>query len=418
MSDEVLGINFAGEYYERDLDGNFIERLHGKFLDLGKLLRAQPDAPLVWEHPIKPLQRVDLASLQDKPVPLRKWAVPGWVPLFETTGLGGAGAAGKTTIAQMLATAAPLGVDWLGQPVNRMKTMLLLCEDRLDDFWIRQAAINKLYGCEYDDVAADMLVLPRRSEPHNRLMIFDRDSQGLLTSFFFQFLEAAKQFAHGAGGLLTFLDTKADVFLGDQNNEDHARTFVRLCTDRIAEETEGAVVLIYHPSRSGIATETGESGSVQWDGAFRSRLYHHRPKKKDGDDEDEKPDPYQRILRRVKANHALQDVEIEMHWEDGVYIHETSTPISGIEIKAAQAKHERVFLQLLDECNRNGRRLSDSPNAGNYAPKVMAKMPGREGVKVAGLKAAMEDLFKAQKIRMEETWKGRWLQRAGVADSE
>jgi len=81
------------------------------------------------------------------------------------------------------------------------------------------------------------------------------------------------------GSKFTVLDPRADVFWGNQNDERHARRFVRDIIDRIAEETDGLCLMLYQPSRSGRQDGTGESGSVQWDAAFRASILLEGAKK-------------------------------------------------------------------------------------------------------------------------------------------
>jgi hypothetical protein len=51
--------------------------------------------------------------------------------------------------------------------VEEMKAALVLCEDRHDDAHLRQADINRHYGCKMTDLADRLLVLPRRRKQHN-----------------------------------------------------------------------------------------------------------------------------------------------------------------------------------------------------------------------------------------------------------
>ncbi|MBV8334692.1 MAG: AAA family ATPase [Alphaproteobacteria bacterium] len=194
QSDLETLIEFAEPVAARSADGN---ETSARAIGADLL-----DAP--WNHPLDPWYHIYLPDLQDCPIPLREWIVPDWVPTLETTGLSGPGGEGKTLVVQMLATAVTLGVPWLGIAVGPMKTLLLLCEDRQADVYIRQAAINKHYSCDFRDLG-NMRPVPRRRDPRNRLMIFDRDGVGHPTTFFFQFLEQVQAFAPQLvilGGLL------------------------------------------------------------------------------------------------------------------------------------------------------------------------------------------------------------------------
>jgi RecA-family ATPase len=343
-----------------------------------------------WLYPEDPWEPLYAPNLQDLAVPRRGWVVSQWLPALETTNYTAAGGAGKTLVAMMLATAAALGQPWFNIDMPRIKVFALLCEDRRDDVHIRQVNINRHYDCDFADLK-NLLTYPRRSHPRNRLMIFDRDGVGHFTPFFFQLLREVKEF----GVELTILDTRADLFLGNQNDEDQARTFVRLVTDRIAEETRGATLLLSHPSRVGAREGTGQSGSVQWDAAFRSRWYQQ-----DKPTDDKSADPYARTLTRVKSNFALRDETIEMKWEDGVFIRTDTPAPAGVVASIARSKAERVFLELVARTIAEGQHLSNSPNAGNYAPKVFVGRADSERVSRRDFVDAMKSLFVQKKIRM------------------
>lgn len=360
----------------------------------GDRARARPngvDRDPPWDHPEDPWQPLDLPSLQGLPVPRRGWIVPGWLPENETTGFSGSGGLGKTLLSMQLATAAALGRHWLGIPLGQMRVVALLCEDRPADVHIRQANdINPHYGCDFSDLS-NLLILPRRSHPRNRLAIFDRDGICHPTPFFDQLLREVQLF----GAKLAIIDTKSDVFLGDQNDEDQARTFVRLICDQIAEAIGGAVLLLAHPSRAGKREGTGESGSVQWDAAFRGRWYLEpgRP------DAIEPADPDRRILRRVKTNFAQPDAEIELRWRVGVFERTDDPAESRLDTTARHIKAERVFLALFDKIAKQGRPLSEIKQSPRYAPKVMVREIDREGLSMRDFEAAMDRLFSKGTIR-------------------
>jgi RecA-family ATPase len=201
----------------------------------------------------------------------------------------------------------------------------------------------------------------------------------------------------GFGAGLTILDTRADLFLGNQNDEDQARTFVRLVTDRIAEETGGACMLLYHPSRTGLRDGSGESGSVQWDATFRSRMFQGFIKP-EGDTPE---DPYARVLIRKKSSFAARDEEIQMKWEDGVFIRTDKPASTGISASIAKQRAERVFLELVSKTATEGQHVSASSNSGNYAPKVFAGRSDSERVTKRDFAAVMKSLFVEKKIRLE-----------------
>lgn len=346
-----------------------------------------------WEHPLEASEALDFATLADHPSFTREWGIEDWFPLLETTGCGGPGGEGKTLLASQLATAHALERPWLSMPVEPMKAALVLCEDRTNDAHLRQVDINRYYGARMADLDGRLLVLPRRNKQHNYLGIFDQDGELHLTTWFDQLVKQLKAF----GARMTVLDGRSDIFRGNQNDERHARMFVRKVTDRIAEETEGYCALLYQPSRAGRVDGTGEAGSSQWDAAFRARgvLLPAEP-----DD-----DPATRRLVRKKSNFAAKGTEIEIRWHNGVFVsaEELDAARPAYELAAERSKGERVFLALLRQFTQQQRRVSASPTAGNYAPKEFAKEPGAEGCKQSAFESAMRTLL-AQHVVANEPY--------------
>src|SRR5271166_929907 len=101
-------------------------------------------APLKNGHDLQSaaLWPFDPTSLEGLPVPQRQWLVAEWVPMARVTSLYGAGGEGKTLLGQMLATACALGKSWLGLRVRQCRSLLLYCEDDLDEMHRRQKDIN------------------------------------------------------------------------------------------------------------------------------------------------------------------------------------------------------------------------------------------------------------------------------------
>jgi RecA-family ATPase len=333
-----------------------------------------------------PLDIVDPSTLEGgSAVPPRRWLVPEWVPMNRVTALYGAGGEGKTRLAQMLATACAIGGQWLGLPVRQCRSLLLFCEDDKDEMHRRQEEINSYYGCDYPDLGP-MQWLPRLG-CDNALMSFE-GSRTLLTNFFNSLGTAVA----GHRAELVIVDTLADVFPGNENDRAQARAFAQQAMGWLAREIEGAVMALAHPSRAGMNSGSGESGSTAWIGTFRSQLYLSTPRLDDG----EPPDPDARVLTRKKANAARRDETIELRWRDGVFVPKNiSTGIIGsIERRTC----ERVFLDLLDRSIAEGQHLSHNSRAGNYAPRVFALRPDRERFAKADFERAMQSLFAGRQV--------------------
>ncbi len=71
---------------------------------------------------------------------------------------------------------------------------------------------------------------------------------------------------------LIVVDSIAATFGGNQNDRVHARTFVGLFRT-LARDIGCAILLLDHPSLSGITSGTGRGGSMDWQNATRARLH-------------------------------------------------------------------------------------------------------------------------------------------------
>lgn len=332
---------------------------------------------------------VNFAEWQGRSIPSREWLVPGWLPLRHVTSIYGDGGTGKSLVAQQLMTSCAIGAPWIGLQTSRCRTYGLFCEDDDHELLRRQEDINRHLGADFADLV-DMRAWSLLGEDA-LLMTFDRHGRGELTSLWYELKRRIIE--HGAQ--LLVVDPAADVFGGNEIYRSQVRQFIRACLTRLAIDINGAVLLCAHPSRSGLATGEGDGGSTAWSNSVRSRLFFARP---DGGDSDT-ADPNARVLTRKKANYAARGDEVKMTWRDGVFVPE-GAPAGGILASIDRRSAETAFLEALDQATAAGRNLSDSRNAGNYAPKVLQQMPAGRSFKVRDLERAMNRLFGESKIRV------------------
>jgi RecA-family ATPase len=331
---------------------------------------------------------VSVAAFQGKPIPPRKWLVADWIPWGVVTGLYGDGGMGKSLLTMQLQTAIALGKPWIGLAVCETGASLgVYCEDALDELIRRQADINTHYGCGFDDVKAAHW-WPHLGED-NMLMAFARNGKGELTTFHRQLREAALDLK----AKLLIIDTLMDTFGGNENDRAQVRQYVQVALGSLARAIDGCVILNAHPSRSGMATGSGDGGSTAWSNAFRSRLYNERPEAELG----EFPDPQASVLSRKKANYAARDDSIRLRWQQGVIV-----PYAPFGRQDSAPSAGDVFLRLLDTLAEEGRSVSPNDRASNYAPRLFAQRPERCGYGSADFARAMERLFACKAIVIEE----------------
>ena len=162
----------------------------------------------------------------------------------------------------------------------------------------------------------------------------------------------------------------------------------------LADRLSIGIILSAHASKSQDGTALRvTSGSTAWVNACRSVLELRTGAS--GGDGDQGPS-----LVVVKANHAPTSTTIPLEWQGGLLV--PIMPSTGILGSIKRRAAEQVFLDLLDATVQQGRKVSDSKHAGNYAPKKFAASPNAERYNQRDLTAAMERLFTEGEIRMEQ----------------
>lgn len=328
------------------------------------------------------------AALDGQPIPPRAWHVADLIPAQTVTLLGGDGGTGKSLLALQLAVATATGRAWIGRPVTSGGAVYISAEDDKDELHRRIADIGCAEGIALADL--DRLTLLSLAGGDALLASLDPKTGALRPSPLYTALDA--RLAEEQPALL-ILDTLADLYPGNENDRAQARHFIGLIR-RLALRHDCAVILLAHPSLSGLTSGSGMSGSTAWNNSVRSRLYFERIRE-DGYE----ADPDARVLRTMKANYGRTGGEIAMKWRNGVFVADGGQ--TSLDRMATNAKAERVFLTLLDDFNTEGRRVRHTTGDG-YAPNAFAKSGRAEGMGKAVLRAAMENLFAKGAIRIAE----------------
>ena len=337
------------------------------------------------------LRTVNGADFAARSLRPRPWLVPGMIPDRTVTLLAGDGGTGKSLLAQQLAAAVSTGGNWLGAALVQGRAIYLSAEDDLDEVHRRLVDIAEADGLALDDLI-DLHVVPLAgldavlASPRSHSDILER------TPLWNQLVATVKAIRPQ----LLVIDNLADAFAGNENARPQARQFIGMLRG-LAIENELAVLVISHPSLTGMANGAGTSGSTAWSNSVRSRLYLERVKAA----ENAEPDPDLRVLRTMKANYAQVGIETLMRWEQGSFRLVESTGASQLDRAAAAAKAERVFLALLERFRRCGRDVSPKPSRA-FAPIVFAKQPDAEGCSRTALEGAMERLLARNEIRIEK----------------
>jgi RecA-family ATPase len=334
--------------------------------------------------PIKPIR---FADLKGKTPPPRRFIVEDWIPTGCGTSLYGPGGIGKTLLAQQIGTAVAVGRELFGFQVEKGPVLGLLCEDDDDELWRRQMRVNEWFACDMDQL--DNLHLQGRAGLENTLAVYPGTGAPTVEIFH----ELIRGAAQELRPVLIILDPIAQLYGGNENDRFQVSHFINL-VGGLAREFDCAVLLLGHPAK---ADGSEYSGSTAWNASVRSRLLLQLKK----DEENEL------LLSRVKSNYAKPDT-LSLHWVNGT-LRPTAQKLQSlgdrIEAEAQAGKARTAFLAALDKLTAQGRNVSHSERATNYAPKIMAGLC--EGFTGKELAKAMESLLDLGVITANaKLWKG------------
>jgi len=339
---------------------------------------------------------VSASDLLARPPKPRPWLVQDVIPARQVTELRGDGGAGKSTLALQLCASIVTGRSWLDMPVARGPAIYLASEDDEDELRRRLDAIAVHLRVSDADLAGLHLWPLAAEDP--ALMVLGRD--GIEQTPRFRELARLMQEIKPA---VVVLDSRADVFAGEEMNRNQVRGFIGALRG-LALTTGAAVVNLAHPSLSGMANKSGNSGSTHWGNAARCALYLKRPDERDGN-------PDARELEVVKNNYAAGGLKLSLRWSSGAFVLAEGGLPKAANFAEAAAKTDQIFMKLLAQFEAQGRVVNDKPGS-NYAPNRFAKDPGREGIERKGFEDAMHRLFAAERLRVinigkpsRATWK-------------
>ena len=333
------------------------------------------------------LPTLDLAALGNvEPVP-KRFVVPMLAPAGEVTLLTGPGSAGKSLLAQQLATALAGGVSTLRLNMGQSPAIYITCEDDAEQLHWRQAHICRALNVAMDRLAGVLHICSLRGALDNALGSEGPDGQYLLGPAYDRIAALTRR----TGATLVALDNVAHLFTGNENDRGEVTRFVN-ALNRLAGETGAAIVLIGHPNKAG----DSYSGSTAWLNAVRSQFVIEHDLQTD-----------MRTLTVGKANYARKGDTIRFAWFDWAFVHEDDLPPDTARTLGENAKansENAVFLTCLAACTAQKRNVSHIPGA-NYAAKIFAGMTEAKGIRSKGFAAAMERLLHLGVIELDaELW--------------
>jgi hypothetical protein len=188
------------------------------------------------------------------------------------------------------------------------------------------------------------------------------------TALFKRFLQAASDLKPKMIGIAS----SANVYAGSEIDRAQVQQFLSLMT-KLAIAANGAVVLVTHPSLTGINSDSGLSGSMAWHNSVRARAYMRSIEPEEG----QQPDTDLREITFKKNNYGPVSANIVLRYQNGLFL--PVPGMSSLDQAARDAKADDVFFKVLRHLSQQGQDLGPNRTASNYAPSVIAKHPDAKG---------------------------------------
>lgn len=331
---------------------------------------------------------LDWAALANVTPAPKAFVIPWLAPAGEVTLFTGPGSAGKSLLAQQLATALAAGVPTLRLDMGQAPAIYLTCEDDEGQLHWRQEHICKALGVPVASLADKLHVASLRGALDNALGAEGPDGEFTLSASYHRLAAMIRR----TGAKLVALDNVAHLFAGNENDRGEVTRFVN-ALNRLAGESGAAIILLGHPNKAG----DSYSGSTAWLNAVRSQFVIEHDLQTD-----------MRTVTVGKANYARKGEQLRFAWVDWAFVMEDDLPPDTARQLADTAKAHAgndAFLRCLALCTAQGRNVSHVPGS-NHAPKVFAAMPEAKGIKRADFAAAMERLLSRNVIECNaELWR-------------
>lgn len=338
---------------------------------------AATPSPITPPRAVK-FETFSAATLHGQEITLQRWLCQGLISAGQPCLLSGDGGLGKSLVALQLAASVVSGRAWLSRAVEHGSALYFSCEDETAELHRRLEKIAADLGVSLDKL--ESLHLAAMAEIDALLAV--SGSGGLQMT---PLWDALVRRIEEIRPTLVILDSLADVFGGNEINRGEVRWFIGQMR-KLCHRTGATIIILSHPSLSGMATGSGLSGSTHWNNAVRSRLYLTKP---DGAGDDE------RVLEVKKNNRGELGQRIELEWKNGVFV----AFDGGDAKKLVDGDVDAMFLTFLARFTEQGRYVNASGGT-TYAPAAFEKEPEAKArrFKKRQFSEAMSRLFDSGRI--------------------
>jgi RecA-family ATPase len=347
---------------------------------------------------VLPLETFDASQWEGVAIEPRRWIAFNRIPQGEPGIMSGDGGTGKTKLALQLAVSIAAGLrDWIGGVVDAEGPVIVYsAEEKLKEMHRRISDILEHRGLAFGDLQSRLRFICDHDDPV--LGACGRNGVVQPTMSLLR-LERTVEAIRPA---MVIVENAADVYSGNEIDRTNVTRFMRCILGRLTAPSAATVMLIQHPSVSGLSDGTGRSGSTGWNNSGRWRTNFTKTKGDEGDE---------RQLEIIKNNYGPTGEKILLRWDRGVFIPEGSqAPLSRL---AAEASVDDLFMRLLDKFIAQGRDVRETTGNG-YAPAAFEADPEAKAasVKARAFAASMARLFAAGQIITVQGKRSKHIERA------
>lgn len=358
--------------------------------ELRQLADAGPDrSDLSWmtDDPDRP-QMLNWTALEGHDPPPRFWHLPEWLGddpcLFS-----GRGGAGKTLIAQAVATSLSIGLEYFtAAPTKPVNVLMWACEDSADELLRRQLDICQHFGVRLADLAGRLHIEARRGLDNT--LFATAFGAPVFTGLRDELAEQIRDYRAS----VVILDNIGQVFGGNENDRHHVTSFVNGLYGIGARAVQHFTpVLLGHVSRS---QGSEFAGNLAWENACRMRWYlGNTLPDQEPEDEDEPPDPDVVFLAKRKSNYSSRDF-VKLTYRKGLMV---PAGIAVADYDPGAETAEQVVLAAFDTITTAGIAPTDGRTSPDYLPTVIKRMDLSRTFTKRELAAAMGRLMGQGKLR-------------------
>jgi len=325
--------------------------------------------------------------------------VPFLIPRGMVTLLAGRAGFGKTFLSQMLQTAAAIGGEWLGQPVQQSKSFGLYSEDPAARMQPRQEKICDYYEIGYPSLI-DVSVMTNDDGNFELFSCFRKFGPGTPRTLWAQIEQRCQE----ERKTLIILDNAQNVFSGDHNNPIHVNSFIRFFNSR-ARELQAGIVLLCNPPKD---RSSYFSGIQRWEDSARHTLSLSAIKDQNGKDIDGEFVLKVEKGNYVPYNHPLKRRGISLYWNDsGVLVPRESEEPDPLDSLGRLDLQLRIVKAVKHATDVLGWKFAADPLSPNYLPGKLASQRQWQHVSWGDIVGALDHLLsegKLVKVNVRDSW--------------